>query len=110
MQGMGTEAKWEARVDGWRRSGLSATAYSKGKDFTAGGLRYWASRLGRVEHERGGKGPVRLARLVRTDAGADLDTPIVLEVGGVRVGVRRGFDRDTLRSLLEIVGGVGAAQ
>jgi hypothetical protein len=41
-----TETKWAERVAGWRGSGQTAPAFCKGKDFSAGGLRYWASKLG----------------------------------------------------------------
>lgn len=98
---MTTEAKWAARVDAWRQSGLTAPAFCKGKDFKAGGLRYWASILRRAEP--GPRREVRLARVIRAIPATELDTPIVVEVGGARVGVRRGFDRDTLRGLLDVL-------
>jgi hypothetical protein len=33
------------------------------------------------------------------------ETPILIEVGVARVGVRRGFDREALRAVLEVLGG-----
>ena len=45
---------------------------------------------------------MRIARVVRAPEGA-VDTPIVVELGGARVGVRRGFDRETLRALFEVL-------
>jgi hypothetical protein len=97
-----TTAKWQARVEAWRRSGLSAPAFCRDKDFRDGGLRYWASRL-RRETAAEVKPTMRLAHIVSASE-VGLDTPIVVEVSGVRVGVRRGFDREVLRAVLEVVG------
>jgi hypothetical protein len=113
-----TRAKWEARVDAWRASGMSAPEFCAGKEFTTHGLRYWAYRL-RREHsddlpneamttktERrssGAKREIRLARVV--EAKREVETAIVMEIGEARVGLRRGFDRETLRALLEMLVG-----
>jgi hypothetical protein len=43
--------------------------------------------------------------VLRAPPAAEAETPIMLEVGGVRVGVRRGFDRGALRELLDVLGG-----
>lgn len=96
---MTTEAKWASRVAAWRASGRSATEFCVGKDFRPGGLRYWASRL-----RRGGE-PSRDVHLAKVVAPGSLeaDTPIVLEVGGVRVAVRRGFDREVLQGVVEVL-------
>jgi hypothetical protein len=105
----GTETKWAERVAGWRASGQTASAFCKGKDFSASGLRYWISRLGKGEPEgakpEAAKPVVRLARVVRgTRSGAAPETPILIEAGGARVGVRRGFDAETLRAVLAVLG------
>jgi len=110
MVGMTTEAKWSARVEAWRGSGLSARAFCEGKEYTASGLRYWSSRLGRGQGERETRSEaapreVRIARLVRAPVAAEAETPIVIEMGGARVGVRRGFDRGALREILDVLGG-----
>ena len=97
-----TEAKWQARVEAWKRSGLSAPAFCKDKDYRDGGLRYWASRLRRAGLAED-KPAMRLARVV-TSAEFRAETPIVVEVAGVRVGVCRGFDPEALRAVLAIVG------
>ena len=88
----------------WRSSGQTAPVFCKGKDFSAGGLRYWASKLGKAEHG-GTRAEVRLARVVRgARPGAVAETPILIEVGSVRLGVRRGFDPETLRAVLGVLG------
>ncbi len=100
----GTETKWAERVAGWKVSGQTASAFCKGKDFSASGLRYWISRLGKGG-PGAGKPEVRLARVVRgARSGAEGETPILIEVGGARLGVRRGFDPETLRAVLEALG------
>src|SRR5260221_725918 len=105
---MTTEEKWSARVEAWRHSGTSAGVFCKDKEFTASGLRYWASRLRRAEAAQPKKPQqLRLARIVGLGE-ADLDTPIVVEAFGVRVGVRRGFDREALGAVLEVLAERGA--
>jgi hypothetical protein len=99
------ESRWAARVEGWRASGQTAPVFCKGKDFTPGGLRYWASRLGNVR-ARGQAEGVRIARVVRAPQSAPAtETPIVIEIGSARLGVRRGFDPEALRTLLDVLGG-----
>jgi hypothetical protein len=115
LAGMTTEQKWSARVEAWQASGQTARAFSEGKEYTASGLRYWASRLRRMLREaaavepktpsKGAPKEVRIARVLRPSTATEEETPIVLEVGGVRVGVRRGFDRGALRELLDVLGG-----
>jgi hypothetical protein len=101
-----TEAKWAARVGAWRASGQTAPAFCKDKDFTPGGLRYWASRLGKVDEHVPAKG-VRIARVVRSPRPAQaMETPILIELGSARLGVRRGFDPAALRAVLDVLGGL----
>jgi hypothetical protein len=104
---MTTSEKWASRVQGWRASGQSARAYSAGQGFSGGTLLWWSSRLGaNIE------GNAKFARVVvrgsEDVAGAVVaagETPIMIEIGAVRLGVRRGFDRDALREVLALVGG-----
>jgi hypothetical protein len=101
---MSTDSKWAARVAAWRASGLSAARFCAGKDFSEGTLRYWASRLRPTEPPS--QPDVRIAKVVRPSAATiEADTPVVLEMGGVRIALRRGFDRDVLRDVLAALGG-----
>lgn len=123
---MGNEAIWAERVAAWQGSGLTSEGFAAGRGFTGSGLRYWAHRLRReaaAAHTptRG----VRLARVLRsavptveaaptTMVRADVapeESPVVLELGGARIAVQRGFDRATLAAVLEVVAGLarGAA-
>jgi transposase len=97
---MRTESKWAARVASWRSSGLSAAEFCAGRDYQVSGLRYWASRLRQVQAATAPR-DVRIARVVAPGAGAEAETPIVLEVAGVRIAVRRGFDREVLRDVID---------
>jgi hypothetical protein len=100
-----TEQRWAARVAEWRASGQTAPVFCKGKDFTPGGLRYWASRLGNAGQSARAK-EVRIARVVRAPQPAPTaETPIVIELGAARLGVRRGFDPEALRAVLDLLGG-----
>ncbi|MEJ7735011.1 MAG: hypothetical protein WKG00_38205 [Polyangiaceae bacterium] len=101
-----TAQKWSARVQAWRASGQTAPEFCLGKEFKAGGLRYWASRLQREATEAR---DVRIAHLVRPGTLATAETPMVLEVGRARVGIRRGFDAETLRALLTVLAEVAGA-
>lgn len=98
---MTNESKWTARLAAWRASGHSAARFCADKDYSESTLRYWASRLRDVEPTRP---EVRIAKVVPASAATEAETPIVLEVGGVRVALRRGFDRDVLRDVLDAIG------
>jgi hypothetical protein len=112
-----TTAVWSERVSEWRASGKSSTAFCKGKTFTAGGLRYWASRLkGMAPGRPSSKPEIRLARVLRTssperdEARARVppmanatEPPLVVEVYGARVSVRPGFDRTTFAAVLDVL-------
>jgi hypothetical protein len=101
-----TETKWAERVAAWKGSGQTAPTFCKGKDFSPGGLRYWASRLGKGEQGEP-KPRMRLARVVgTTQPAASPETPILIELGTARLGVRRGFDPETLRAVVDVLGGV----
>ncbi len=96
---MGTASIWAARVAAWRASGQSARQFCEGKDFSAAALRTWGSKLGRVAPPAR---EVRIAKVVPAGALVD-ETPIVLEAGGVRVAVRRGFDAEALGAVLDVL-------
>lgn len=86
---------------------MTAPAFCAGKGYESSTLRYWASRLKRGA--AGAKPVVRLARVVRTRT-AEVDAPIVVELGGARVVVRRGFDRAVLAAVFDAVAACGGAR
>ena len=89
-----------------------------GKGFTPGGLRNAAHV---VESEaRSRKAPtVRVARVLRVARPAapaavsapveELESAILVELGGARVAVTRGFDRGALAAVLDVLAARGGA-
>lgn len=96
----------------WRASGESAQKFAEGRDYTVHMLRYWARRID--EEAAAPSAPsIRLARVVRAPRDAapqpieaarqPTGAALVLEVGGARVQVPAGFERATLRAVLEVL-------
>jgi hypothetical protein len=106
---MKTETKWKKRVEEWRESGQTSAEFCEGKGYAANTLLHWSSRLGagtgREDAMGTGLEQVRIARVIRSVAEPEAETPIVVEVGGARVQVRRGCDAGALRQVLEMLGG-----
>jgi hypothetical protein len=97
-----TEQKWAERVHGWRESGLSASDYTAGREFSAGGLRHWAYRLKKrglpaAETETKQSTTVRVARVERIAAPT---AALVIEVGPARLLVPSGADAETLKATI----------
>ena len=125
---MASEATWAKRVAEWRESGLTSEEFCRGKAVTAGGLRCAATTT--KKGEGAGRAPVvAVAKVVRTSSttsaavrsavahpaatGArspDSEVAVVLEVGGVRLGVRRGCDATTLTAVFEALFQRGGAR
>jgi hypothetical protein len=108
---MADRATWAKRVKDWRASGQTSEAFCEGKPFTAGGLRNAAHLV-----ERGGAAPaVRIARVVRVRESAAASAqdapgvPVLVELGGARVVVSRGVDRDALAAVLDVLASRGGA-
>lgn len=94
------------RIAEWRASGVTAQEFCAGREFTAGSLYFWSSKLGRrtvsTEPQR-----IQLARVVRRKSASLVptqdsgDVPLVLvEIAGVRVFVAPGVNRATVESVL----------
>lgn len=100
------EQEWAERIRGWRESGLSAEAFSNGRDFTVSGLRYWAQRLKKGARGGGAGSRVRLARVERVTGSS---ASLTIEIGAARLSVPSGADmgtlRGTIRALVEAVRG-----
>jgi hypothetical protein len=108
---------WSERVADWRSSGLTSKKFCEGRDFSAGGLRHWAYRLGQDSKGPRADGGTRLARVVRVAssrrAGRASSTSapareaaaagLVVEYGQARVAVSVGFDRSSLATVLDVL-------
>ena len=104
------KAKWRRRVASWRASGETAKAFSSGRGFSVGTLRWWSSRLGRDADPS--PPVVRLAQLVRSpvaDAGVRRGGIVVdLLDARARITIEAGVDRDSLATVVEVLGMRGA--
>jgi len=98
MTARATEQVWAERVRSWRDSGESAETFAEGKGYAGSTLRFWASRLGRSTAPR----VVQLVPKSQT-AGSASTSDIELEVSGVRVRVRHGFDRELLGEVIGLL-------
>ena len=110
-----TEAQWVARVGAWHASGMSARTFSEGKGFAASTLRWWEGRLKRASKVPPSL-PASMARVLRSPPSALLSgatqvgagavpATLALELDGVQIAVRRGFDAELLRQVVQALGG-----
>ena len=91
---MATSSEWAERVGAWRASGLTAKGYCAGREFSAGTLHFWSSKL-----KRGRKveSPVKLARVVRVrESEPRHGVALVVELHDARILVPRDVDAPTL--------------
>ena len=108
-----TETKWSERVEQWKASGQKAADFAEGKPYTRGTLVWAASELRRrADKGNGRKGPaqglreqkIRMAEVVRRVPQAEEDR-LLVEVAGVRLSVRRGFDSALLQEVVQALRG-----
>ena len=101
-----TESKWAERVGEWKASGKTAKEFAEGQEFKASTLVYWASclRRGRTGTSRPRKreADVRMVRVVARPA--QREEAILVEIGGSRVAVRRGFNEALLQQVIKALG------
>ena len=101
------ELMWAERVRAWRQSGQTAAAFAEGKGFEASTLRFWSSRL------RKKPAVPRIVQLVPKAAENEPVTEhsprpeLIIAIGGARIGVRPGFDKELLA---EVVSALGAGR
>ena len=109
---------WEQRVAAWRSSGLSARAFSEGREYSVHMLRYWARHVGpkpgapapasRAVAPPVARPAVRMARVLRTGISTPppptASSAVVIEIGRARVAVAAGFDHSTLAAVLSLLG------
>lgn len=92
---MAAAKTWAKRVASWRASGQTADAFAAGRGFAASTLRWWGSRLGRRDSG--------FVQVVTAPVAVARDGVVELDVGGVRVLVRVGFDRAVLAAVLDVL-------
>lgn len=95
--------EWAKRVEGWKRSGLSAEALAERDGFNAHTLRWWARQLRRepiIEDLR-----PKFVEVMVPAASVIVESTVIEVVlrDGVRVVVPNNFDENTLRRVLRVV-------
>lgn len=91
--------EWSTRVAAWRRSGVTAEQFCRGRGYAASTLRWYSSRLGQSVEEAE---PAPKTAMVHVGAVRPRER-IVLEVEGVRVHVPDAVDAATLRTVLDVL-------
>jgi hypothetical protein len=104
---------WGKRVSDWRASDLTAAEFCTERGLSVSALRNWAYRL-RAAEKAAQAAPVQVVPVtVRPDgdgvatgpSGIEEPKPaLTLELGGARIVVPAGFDRATLRAVLDVLG------
>jgi transposase len=113
LREMGDAETWSKRVAEWRASGLTAREFCAEHELKLSALRYWTYRQ-RAAAKGCESSPVKLVP-VTVEPTAETTAPspreaerahpaLTLEVGQARVVVPPGFDRQTLRALLDVLG------
>lgn len=104
---MSDAAAWTDRVAAWRASGLRASEFCRGVEYSPSTLQWWSSKLKRDARP---KAAVQLARVIRSrstePAALDHRGSIVVEAvcSGARVFVGSAVDRDALSVVFELLG------
>jgi len=104
---MASAETWAKRVSAWRASGKTADEFAAGRGFAGGTLRWWASRLGRRSPDF--VRVVSAAPPPSSTAACSASSTLELEVRGVIVRVRSGFDRGLLGEVLDVLGARASA-
>ena len=108
-----TRAQWLERVRSWKSSGKTCSAFAAKEDVSEHSLRWWAWKL-RSDGEdieakpkaarrprRKKRKPLELVELVADSSASP--SPMTMRVGPVEVQVERGFDRELLGSVLDVL-------
>jgi transposase len=94
---MTSAREWAARIEQWRRSGKSAAEFAEASGWNARTLSWWAWRLKSKRRSRA----VGFVELVAEKPAAATPT-LEIEIGAsVRVRVKRGFDAELLRAVVD---------
>jgi transposase-like protein len=98
MAGHRTDEERGREVEGWRSSGEGVRQYATRRGYSETTLRKWI-RAAEARPWVSAPGLVRLVPRSAVEAG-ETESELVVEVGGARVRVRRGFDAALLRGVV----------
>ena len=93
--------EWVRRIEGWKRSGLSAMAFAEREGFNGYTLRWWACQLRRepiIEDLR-----PKFVEVLVPAVPAIAESIEVVVRDGMRLVVPNNFDESTLRRVLRVV-------
>jgi len=98
--------RWSGWVEAWWRSELTAKAFAAEHGLNESTLRYNARLLRRAQASAGRAEEAAALKLARVEVvrSRAVEAPIELELGEARIVIRRGFDRETLGELLDLLG------
>jgi hypothetical protein len=108
-----TRAEWLERVRAWKASGKTRAEFALTGDYSERSLGWWAWKLGSEgevlkpkqpspkQSRRKKPRPLELVEVVSLSEPSP--SPMTMRVGAVEVLVSRGFDRELLGSVLEVL-------
>lgn len=109
MSKRATRGEWLERVRSWKASGQGLGEFAKDKEYSAQSLERWAWKLSvdgeALEPKKATRSktakPLQLVEVVsETHGGAE---PVTLRVGAVELMLGRGFDREVLAGVLDVL-------
>lgn len=98
---MADRTEWSRRVSAWRRSGLSAEVFCRGRGYAASTLRWYSSQLREPEPEP----RTAMIEVVRDTTSAR--GHVLVELEGALVHVPAGVDATTLATVFDALRGFG---
>lgn len=101
---MNDATTWSKRIADWRHSGKTAADYSAEHGLPPRALYDWSARLKRAAKAKAASRPrLPIAKVITTLAEGPVGGEIVVELGGARVRIARGFDRATLGVVIAVL-------
>lgn len=99
-----SEARWRRLLEEHSRSGLSLREFSVREGISANTLAYWKYKrpIGPSSPGRSNPGP-QIVPVTIVDDAPDIGGVITLELGGARVTLARGFDREDVSRLITLL-------
>ncbi|MCB9615976.1 MAG: hypothetical protein H6721_01160 [Sandaracinus sp.] len=95
---MADRSEWARRVSAWRRSGLTAAEFCRGRDFAVSTLRWYSSQLGELDDVEETPEPAFARLELRRERSPRV---VIVELESARVLVPEGADVDTLAVVFE---------
>lgn len=100
-----TAEMWRERVARWKQSGLTRRQFAEREGIKrASALSWWQYHLKQRDARKSGSAPLRLVRLEPVVSPAKAaDSALEVQCGRHRVLIRRDFDDELLRRVLDVL-------